>query len=65
MPNDSVRVAAYVRQYMALLVTAGELAEEDHEAFEAVLKQWHEGFRLPWMEDSVDAFRLLFEKNQP
>ena len=59
-PTDAMRVAVYVRQYMAELVARGALDDDDYRSFEAVLRQWHEAYGLPWVCDATAAFALLF-----
>ena len=63
-PNDAVRVAAYVRRYMVELVDRGALDDDDYHAFVAVLRQWHEGYGLPWIADSGAAFHALFSDKE-
>ena len=63
-PNDAVRVAAYVRRYMVELVARGELDDDDYRTFEAVLRIWHEEYRLPWVADSGAAFHALFSDKE-
>ena len=63
-PADAMRVAAYVRQYMGQLVDRGALDDDDYHAFAAVLRQWHEGYGLPWIADSGAAFHALFSDKE-
>jgi len=59
-PNDAMRVAAYVRKYLHELVTRGALTDDDYATFDAVLCQWHEEYKLPWVADPDAAFHKLF-----
>ena len=58
-PTDGLRVAAYVRCYLRELAGRGALDADDGAAYEAVLRQWHEEYGLPWLADAEAALRLL------
>jgi len=63
-PSDAIRVAAYVRQYMRELRDRGVLADDDYESYTAVLRLWHEEYRLPWLDDGDAAFHVMMSDKE-
>ena len=62
--TDAMRVAAYVRGYMAELHAGGALAGDDYDSFSAVLRQWHADYGLPWLGDAGAALALLLSDKE-